>query len=469
MTSVQTGEVSVRIEEVAGYDGTFEDAVNAWMIREPRMMPFTEWAPWRRAEGLLPIPKNGDDRLMAYLEELKIWDRVMNYYHEEWSWFMDTWEVSETENVEAYLRSIKEDGKVFEQQAPQDTAEREKFTINTTVAAEPDGSAPVEDSYEHYEKRMNRLYAALDMPYIRVDEATYRTNFWDAEIASQISSLGKNDQVAWLKKLFKQIVMAPDDLIREDEKTLCADVIIGQLMKQGHNQERERADNEGTKETELIITQGWKLTRMERRAYSRMMVAAAPSGTAPQSTKGASNTALESCTKSKGEIKAEEKGGYSGHRSAVALAARNKKNRETQWRLVEGSLGQGAILGRSSTSGAPMRTEEKEVVYGEIESSYGLSRRMAKKAVAATVNNRKIREKREEKRKRREMNKVSVVALIDAPEPDLPAEADQKEIGRGKGYAQGPSQDDICFGLINEWRGEPAARKSAGTTCSFFP
>ncbi len=65
LTSVQRGEVVLRLEEVAGYDGTFEDAVNAWRIREPEMMPFTEWAHWRRAKGLLPIPKCGADRLLA--------------------------------------------------------------------------------------------------------------------------------------------------------------------------------------------------------------------------------------------------------------------------------------------------------------------------------------------------------------------------------------------------------------------
>ncbi len=86
----------------------------------------------------------------------------------------------------------------------------------------------------------------------------------------------------------------------------------------------------------------------------------------------------------------------------MAAKERNKKNREAQWRLKEGSLGQNAILGRSSTSGAPMSPEEMEVVYGSIGNSYGLSRRMAKKAVAATLTNSKIskmRQKREEKRR----------------------------------------------------------------------
>ncbi len=172
-------------EEVAGYIGTFEDAVYDRIIPEPRMMPFTEWARWRRAEGLLSIPKYGADRLLAYFEELKIWDRVMNYYHgDEWRWIMDTWEISETENVEAYLEAIKEDEGVLEQPAPRDTAE---FEGNSVVAAEPVGSAPVEDLYELYAERMHKLYAALDMTHNRVDETTCRIKFWNSEIAAQIS------------------------------------------------------------------------------------------------------------------------------------------------------------------------------------------------------------------------------------------------------------------------------------------
>jgi hypothetical protein len=235
LTSVQRGEVVLRVEEVAGYGGTFEDAVNAWMIREPEMMPFPGWARWRKAKAFLPIPKRGADRLLAYLEELKIWDRVMRFYHEEWRWFMDTWAITETENVEAYLEAIKEDEKVLEQPAPRETAE---FEGNSVVAAVPVGIALVEDSYEQYVRRMRKLYAALDMSFIRVDEVKYQTEFWDSEIAAQISSFGKDDRVAWLKKLFVKIATAPDDLLRKEEKESCADVIVKQIMEQGQYQER---------------------------------------------------------------------------------------------------------------------------------------------------------------------------------------------------------------------------------------
>ena len=113
---MQEGEVFLSPEEVAGYDGTFEDAIYAKMIPEPVLMPFREWASWRRTKGLRPVQRQGCDRLMEYLEELKLWDRVMRYYHCDF--WMITWAASETENVEAYLRSVEGDERVFEQPAP---------------------------------------------------------------------------------------------------------------------------------------------------------------------------------------------------------------------------------------------------------------------------------------------------------------------------------------------------------------
>ncbi len=221
LTSVQRGLVVLRVEEVAGYGGTFEDAVNASMIKEPKMMPSTEWARWRRSKGLIPIPKHGDDRLLAYLEELKIWDRVMNYYHgDEWRWIMDTWEIIETENVETYLEAIREDEGVLEPPAPV-------------------GPAPEENVYVLYAIRMHKLYAALDMVHNRVDETTCRIQFWNFEIAAQISYLAESKRVAWLKKLLLRIATAPDDLLSKDERSCCADAIVEQIMEQGHEQRQE--------------------------------------------------------------------------------------------------------------------------------------------------------------------------------------------------------------------------------------
>ncbi len=144
----------------------------------------------------------------------------------------DTWGGGERENMGAYRDTVEEDERVFEDQARAETAGPKRCTLETSTAGEPLGFAPValnisvglyalskstssecfsstltglgtpgdlpsssrqsyeplEDLYEHYERRMNRLYTALDMPYIRIDEATYRSNSWDAEITSQICS-----------------------------------------------------------------------------------------------------------------------------------------------------------------------------------------------------------------------------------------------------------------------------------------
>ena len=159
LTSVQRGLVVLRVEEVAGYGGTFEDAVDAYMIMEPEMMPFPGWVRWRKAKAFLPIPKRGTDRLMAYLEELKIWDRIMRYYHAEWEWFMDTWAITETENVKTYLEAIREDDGVLEPPAPV-------------------GPAPEESVYVLYAIRMHKLYRALNMVHNRVNEETLRIQFW---------------------------------------------------------------------------------------------------------------------------------------------------------------------------------------------------------------------------------------------------------------------------------------------------
>ncbi len=143
MNSVEAENVGLLFEEVAKYEGTFEDAVTAMIIPEPKMMPFTEWASWRKKKGLRPTKRQGCDRLMTYLEELKLWNRVMVYYHgDEWKWIMDTWVVSETENMEAYLKSVKEDERVFEYQAPSETAEPKRFTLDTSTGGEPLGFAP---------------------------------------------------------------------------------------------------------------------------------------------------------------------------------------------------------------------------------------------------------------------------------------------------------------------------------------
>jgi hypothetical protein len=322
LTSVQRGLVVLRVEEVAGYGGTFEDAVNAWMIKEPEMMPFPQWVRWRKAEAFLPIPKRGTDRLMAYLEELKIWDRIMRLYHSEWEWFMDTWAITETENVETYLRAIREDEGVLEPPAPV-------------------GSAPEESVYVLYAIRMHKLYAALDMVHNRVDETTFGIQFWDFEVLAQISYLAESKRVAWLKKLFLQIATAPDDLMSAVERSCCADAIVEQIMEQGHEQRREAILAQRTEKGDSSSQTSW------------------PVHPPKNSQSGSCAKAVKVLVK----VLAEEKNGSSGSRSAAGRTKRNKKNKE-RLRVKRDLVGSGPsqdATGRGSTSGAPISTEETEL------------------------------------------------------------------------------------------------------------
>jgi hypothetical protein len=287
LTSVQRGLVVLRVEEVAGYGGTFEDAVRAWMIDVPEMMPFPAWVRWRKLKAFLPIPKRGTDRLIAYLEELKIWNRIMRLFHEEWEWLIDTWAIKETENVETYLEAIREDEGVLEPPAPV-------------------GSSPEESVYVLYAIRMHKLYSALNVVHNRVNEETLRIQFWTFEIFAQISYLSEGKRVAWLKKLLVQIATAPDDILSVEERSCCLDVIVEQIMEQGHQQRRE-----------AILAQ-----RSEKGDSSSQTSCVFHS---PR------NSQSESCAKAvKVSVKvlAEEKNGSSGGRSVAAHTKRNKKNKE---------------------------------------------------------------------------------------------------------------------------------------------
>ena len=93
---------------------------------------------------------------------------------------------------------------------------------------------PLEDTYERYAKRVNRLVAALSMHEIHTDEAVCRSILWDAEITSQIHSFGDEQQIAWLKRAFAQIMMT-DDLMGEEEREWRLDVVNRRLEDRGYN------------------------------------------------------------------------------------------------------------------------------------------------------------------------------------------------------------------------------------------
>ena len=94
---------------------------------------------------------------------------------------------------------------------------------------------PLVDSYERYEKRVIRLCSALSMHDIHTDEAVYRSILWDAEITSQIHSFRDEQQMAWLKQAFAQIISAADDVMGEEEKEWRLDVVNRRLKDQGYN------------------------------------------------------------------------------------------------------------------------------------------------------------------------------------------------------------------------------------------
>ena len=48
MTSLEAEEGDMSVEEVANYEGAFEDAVSDMTIPETELMPFNKWVSWRR-------------------------------------------------------------------------------------------------------------------------------------------------------------------------------------------------------------------------------------------------------------------------------------------------------------------------------------------------------------------------------------------------------------------------------------
>ena len=128
MTSVEMGEAGLLAVEIANFKGTFVEAVDAGILPAPGWMPFDEWIRYRQKEGLRP-PRQGLDRLMVYLEELKIWSRVMKHYHGPSD---DQWKTIEEKHaeafmtVESYLNSLEE---VF------DNEEKSEGRVNCTLGA----------------------------------------------------------------------------------------------------------------------------------------------------------------------------------------------------------------------------------------------------------------------------------------------------------------------------------------------
>ncbi len=94
---------------------------------------------------------------------------------------------------------------------------------------------PSEDTYERYSKRVHRLVAALDMANIHTDEKWWGPMLWDAEITSKIHPLEDEQQVAWLKRAFGQILSTSEDSMDDTEREWRLDVVSRRLKEKGYN------------------------------------------------------------------------------------------------------------------------------------------------------------------------------------------------------------------------------------------
>ena len=90
MTALEAEVGDMSIEEVANYEGTFEDAVSEEVIPEPELMQFNDWLIWRKKEGSRPTKRQGCIRATTSYEEAELWRRAMQYYYgDDWRMVME--------------------------------------------------------------------------------------------------------------------------------------------------------------------------------------------------------------------------------------------------------------------------------------------------------------------------------------------------------------------------------------------
>ena len=78
-------EHDLQYQEVANFDGTFEEAVTACVVPVPNVMSFNQWIAWRKGDGMRPTQAHGSARTTKPNEESEIWHRAMKcYYGEGW-------------------------------------------------------------------------------------------------------------------------------------------------------------------------------------------------------------------------------------------------------------------------------------------------------------------------------------------------------------------------------------------------
>ena len=90
MTSGEVAVHDMSYQEVAEYDGTFEEAVTGDIIPKPKLMPYNDWIAWRKVTGKRPTKAMGCDRTTTSAEEAALWRSAMAvYYGETWRLGLD--------------------------------------------------------------------------------------------------------------------------------------------------------------------------------------------------------------------------------------------------------------------------------------------------------------------------------------------------------------------------------------------
>ena len=215
MTSQGAEEHELSYQEVAEYEGTFEEAVTEDVIPMPGLMTYNEWIAWRKVGGKRPTKALGCDRATTSTEEAALWRNMMAVYHgEDWRLDLDTRTADHVERVD--------------QEAPS-TAGPAGFTLGGGVLEELDASVPAGEDQgsdansttmslsgtpeslqklmdKHFDPetepldrfltRLNRVFVALTAQECPVDEDAYRCKCWDAELRAQLYPLNPAQQLA---------------------------------------------------------------------------------------------------------------------------------------------------------------------------------------------------------------------------------------------------------------------------------
>ena len=252
MTFQGAEEHDLSYQEVAEYEGSFEEAVTGGVIFMPELMTYNEWIAWRKVEGKRPTKALGCDRATTSAEESALWRNAMEVYHgENWRLDLDTRIADHVEKVD--------------HEAPS-TASPSGFTLGAGVLEEPDASVPAgedqgsdahsttmslsgtpeslqklldkhfepdAESLDRFLTRLSRVSVALAAQEFPVDEDLYRCKCWDAELRGELHPLNPAQQLAYLKRLFADMVVGTDKDMNDTERDWRLEVIQGRMSGHG--------------------------------------------------------------------------------------------------------------------------------------------------------------------------------------------------------------------------------------------